>query len=70
MTIVQSTVEKSTPQHIAIIMDGNRRWAKQFGLPAAVGHANGARRVRNIALSEADLGPTSSFLSFLTDCPC
>jgi undecaprenyl diphosphate synthase len=29
-------------------MDGNRRWAKQFGLTAAVGHANGARRVRGI----------------------
>lgn len=56
MTIVQSTVEKSTPQHIAIIMDGNRRWAKQFGLPAAVGHANGARRVRSIVQACADRG--------------
>lgn len=37
-------------------MDGNRRWAKQFGLPAAVGHANGARRVRSIVQACADRG--------------
>jgi undecaprenyl diphosphate synthase len=44
------------PQHIAIIMDGNRRWAKQFGLPAALGHANGARRVQGIVQACADQG--------------
>jgi len=36
------------PQHIAIIMDGNRRWAKNRFLPAALGHAAGAKRVRKI----------------------
>lgn len=36
------------PQHIAVIMDGNRRWAKQRGLPKAIGHASGARRVRSL----------------------
>jgi undecaprenyl diphosphate synthase len=36
------------PQHVAIIMDGNRRWARQRGLPSAIGHANGARQVRAI----------------------
>jgi undecaprenyl diphosphate synthase len=36
------------PQHIAIIMDGNRRWASQRGLPKAVGHASGAKRVRSL----------------------
>ena len=46
----------SVPQHIAIIMDGNRRWAKQFGMPAALGHANGARRVRSIVQACADRG--------------
>lgn len=39
---------RMSPQHIAIIMDGNRRWAKQHGLPRALGHAAGARRVRGI----------------------
>ena len=37
-------------------MDGNRRWAKQFSLPAALGHANGARRVRSIVQACADRG--------------
>lgn len=44
------------PQHIAVIMDGNRRWAKQRGLPGAIGHANGARRVRGIVQACADRG--------------
>ena len=45
-----------SPRHIAIIMDGNRRWAKQFGLPVALGHANGARRVRSIVQACSDRG--------------
>lgn len=36
------------PQHVAIIMDGNRRWAAKRRLPRALGHASGARRVRQI----------------------
>ncbi|MEI8324188.1 MAG: polyprenyl diphosphate synthase [Betaproteobacteria bacterium] len=44
------------PQHIAIIMDGNRRWAQQNGLPAALGHAAGARRVRGIVEACKDRG--------------
>ena len=39
---------QAAPQHIAIIMDGNRRWASARGLPKALGHAAGARRVRGI----------------------
>lgn len=51
------TAFKATPPtHVAIIMDGNRRWAKQFGMPAALGHAAGARRVRNIVQACADQG--------------
>ncbi len=41
-------VTTPTPQHIAMIMDGNRRWAKNRGMPVAAGHASGARRVREI----------------------
>ncbi len=37
-------------------MDGNRRWAKQFGLPVALGHADGARRVRGIVQACAERG--------------
>jgi len=37
------------PRHIAIIMDGNGRWAKKRGLPRSAGHAAGAETFRNIA---------------------
>lgn len=38
----------AVPQHLAVIMDGNRRWASQRGLPKAMGHAAGAKRVRGL----------------------
>ncbi len=38
----------AVPQHIAVIMDGNRRWARQRGLPKAIGHASGAKRIRGL----------------------
>jgi undecaprenyl diphosphate synthase len=38
----------NTPRHVAIIMDGNGRWAKQRGRPRLVGHHAGARRVQEI----------------------
>lgn len=40
---------QSVPQHIAIIMDGNGRWAKQRGLPRTAGHAAGGEAFRRIA---------------------
>ena len=40
---------KPMPQHIAIIMDGNGRWAKQRGLPRTAGHKAGAETFRRIA---------------------
>lgn len=36
------------PGHICVVMDGNRRWAKTRGLPVAMGHAAGARRVKEL----------------------
>ena len=56
MTITQFPLSQPVPHHIAIIMDGNRRWAKQCGLPAALGHASGARRVRSIVQACAERG--------------
>jgi undecaprenyl diphosphate synthase len=56
VNVCPSPPPKLVPQHIAIIMDGNRRWAKQFGLPTALGHASGARRVRSIVQACADRG--------------
>lgn len=45
--------EYKIPAHIAIIMDGNGRWAKRRGLPRTAGHAQGARTVEQI-LEDAD----------------
>lgn len=44
------------PAHVAIIMDGNGRWAKGRGLPRTAGHAAGAETFRNIATFARDLG--------------
>ena len=50
-------VDKSRlPRHIAIIMDGNGRWAKQRGLPRTAGHKVGAETFRKIATYCKDLG--------------
>ncbi len=44
------------PQHIAIIMDGNGRWAKQKGMVRAFGHENGTKSVRDTVEAAAELG--------------
>lgn len=44
------------PQHIAIIMDGNGRWAKARGLDRSLGHQEGARTVRDITEAASKLG--------------
>ena len=46
----------SPPRHVAIIMDGNRRWAQQRGLPPIAGHQAGARRLREIARASLRAG--------------
>jgi undecaprenyl diphosphate synthase len=44
------------PQHIAIIMDGNGRWAKQHGQPRVFGHHNGVKSVRETTEAAAEIG--------------
>jgi undecaprenyl diphosphate synthase len=44
------------PRHVAIIMDGNGRWAKKRFLPRALGHKKGVEVVRNIVRAARDLG--------------
>jgi undecaprenyl diphosphate synthase len=44
------------PQHVAIIMDGNGRWAKKRGLPRLVGHEAGGRNIRPVVKIFADYG--------------
>lgn len=48
--------ERMIPQHIAIIMDGNGRWAQKRGLPRTAGHKQGAENIRKIAIACNDLG--------------
>jgi undecaprenyl diphosphate synthase len=48
----------SAPLHVAIIMDGNGRWAKARGLPRVAGHRQGVEAVRSIVDAAPDLGVT------------
>ncbi len=47
---------QKVPRHVAIIMDGNRRWAKQKGLPISEGHKRGAETLTNIIEVASNLG--------------
>lgn len=47
---------ENVPQHVAIIMDGNGRWATQRGLPRIEGHRRGVETVRTITFAARDLG--------------
>ena len=44
------------PEHIAIIMDGNGRWAKKHGKARVFGHKNGVKSVRSVTEGAAKLG--------------
>ena len=44
------------PRHVAIIMDGNGRWAKQRGLPRLEGHRRGAESVRTVTTAAREIG--------------
>ncbi|MDO5132540.1 MAG: isoprenyl transferase [Eubacteriales bacterium] len=48
--------DRKIPAHVAIIMDGNGRWAKQRGMPRTFGHTQGARVVEQILEDADDLG--------------
>jgi len=58
MTELTSTaaVPRALPRHIAIIMDGNGRWAKARGLPRIAGHRSGAEAVRRTVTAAGELG--------------
>ncbi|MCQ2342131.1 MAG: isoprenyl transferase [Paludibacteraceae bacterium] len=57
MQDVQTLIQKDRiPQHVAIIMDGNGRWAKQHGLQRMFGHKQGVQTVHNITTAAAELG--------------
>ncbi len=56
MEKTKTTREKRIPRHIAIIMDGNGRWAKKRLLPRSVGHKNGMERMIGLMEHAFDLG--------------
>jgi len=56
------------PRHVAIIMDGNRRWAKQRGLPILQGHRAGSRATRQVIEACVELGiPILTLYAFSTE---
>jgi undecaprenyl diphosphate synthase len=56
------------PQHVAVIMDGNGRWAKQQGKNRVFGHSNGVRAVRETSEACAELGiPYLTLYAFSTE---
>ncbi len=56
MENIKELVEKNDLKHIAIIMDGNRRWAKDRGLPSAVGHKKGVDALKATMRACDDFG--------------
>ena len=56
MSSGEDAILHGIPQHVAIIMDGNGRWAKAQGLPRIEGHRQGAKRVRDVISWADDMG--------------
>ena len=64
----QSNGGEQIPSHIAIILDGNGRWAKRRGLPRTMGHRQGAKAVEPIIRRWLELGVSSlSLYAFSTE---
>jgi undecaprenyl diphosphate synthase len=57
MTDLKSQINPdNVPKHIAIIMDGNGRWAKSKGMPRVLGHRSGVKSVREVTEAAAQIG--------------
>lgn len=58
-------VSENLPRHVAVIMDGNGRWAKERGLARVMGHEKGAEAVRSVVRANRELGiPWLTLYSF------
>jgi len=55
-TLMQMLDRERIPAHVAVIMDGNGRWAQKRGLPRAAGHRAGAEALRKVVRFAAELG--------------
>lgn len=53
---IREIIKQTNLQHIAIIMDGNRRWAKNKGFPSAVGHKKGVESLKSTVYACNDFG--------------
>ena len=51
-----ANIVNNVPKHVAIIMDGNGRWARERGLPRVAGHRAGVKSVRGVVKAAIDLG--------------
>jgi undecaprenyl diphosphate synthase len=56
MSLIEKIDKNRLPKHIAVIMDGNGRWAKSKGLERIFGHRNGVKAVRETVEGAAELG--------------
>jgi undecaprenyl diphosphate synthase len=56
MSLLNKIDKNKVPSHVAIIMDGNGRWARERGMPRVYGHQNGAKAVRAATEAAAELG--------------
>lgn len=67
-TIAEIRAHGPLPEHIAVIMDGNGRWARQKGLPRVEGHRQGVHAVRDVTEACAELGvPNLTLYTFSTE---
>lgn len=53
---MSNTTVTALPQHLGIILDGNRRWAKEQGLPTLQGHREGLENFKDVSLAAFDRG--------------
>ncbi|MDA0378981.1 MAG: isoprenyl transferase [Bacteroidetes bacterium] len=67
-TVAELQARGPLPEHIAVIMDGNGRWARQKGLPRVEGHRQGVHSVRDVTEACAELGvPHLTLYTFSTE---
>ena len=58
----------NVPKHVAIIMDGNGRWAEKRGMPRSAGHLEGSKTLEKLAIHAIDMGVSVlSVYAFSTD---
>ena len=68
VSVINMLDKNNIPKHVAIIMDGNGRWAKERGLPRNAGHRRGIERIKGIVNAARELGIKAvTFFAFSTE---